>query len=275
MKHIFLLIAMAITCILAALANVIVTRMVGINIFTFKLWFVIPAGAIGIGMLGASGAILAARYFQVQPTITDAILMVAVAAATMLLIYYLDYATLVLDDGRKASDLVDFASYVDLILTKAHMRVGRGGIDTGEVGQMGYALAGIEFVGFLIGGAATFFFIKGLPRCADCGSYLRKLKTRKTKELTFDEANKIIELFNTGDLSTVQGVMAWAPPERILDRKGQKALIAFNLLGCPKCRTEAISVSVTAFNGKEWNDVPALKSRRDLASGSSLRDQFA
>jgi hypothetical protein len=231
MKHIFLLIAMAMTCILAAVANVIVTRMVGINIFTFNLWFVIPAGAIGVGMLGASGAILAARYFQIQPTIADAILMVVVAAATMLLIYYLDYATLVLDDGRKASDLADFASYVDLVLTKAHMRVGRGGIDTGEVGQMGYALAGIEFVGFLIGGAATFFFIKGLPRCADCGSYLRKLKTKKTKELTFDEANKIIELFKTGDLPTVQGVMAWAPLERTLDRKGQKALIAFNLLG--------------------------------------------
>jgi hypothetical protein len=201
--------------------------------------------------------------------------MVVVAAATMFLIYYLDYATLVLDDGRKARDLVDFASYVDLVLTKAHMRVGRGGIATGEVGQMGYALAGIEFVGFLIGGAATFFFIKGLPRCADCGSYMRKLKTKKTKELTFDEANKIIELFKTGDLPTVQGVMAWAPPERTLDRKGEKALIAFNLLGCPKCRTEAISLSVNAFNGKEWNDVPALKTRRDLTSGLSLRDQFA
>jgi hypothetical protein len=107
---------------------------------------------------------------------------------------------LVLDDGRKASELVDFANYVDLALTKAHMRVGRGGIDTGEVGQMGYALAGVEFVGFLIGGAATFLFIKGLPRCAGCGSYLRKLKTKKTKELTFNEADKIVELFRTGDL---------------------------------------------------------------------------
>jgi hypothetical protein len=275
MKHIFLLIAMAITCILAAVANLIVTRMTGINIFTYKLWFVIPAGAIGVGMLGAGGAILAARYFQIKPTIIDAILMVVVAAATMILIYYLDYATLVLDDGRKASDLVDFANYVDLVLTKSHMRVGRGGHDTGEVGQMGYALAGVEFVGFLIGGAATFLFIKGLPLCADCGSYLRKLKTKKTKELTFNEADKIIELFRTGDLSTVQGVMAWVPPERTLDRKGQKALITFDLLGCPKCRTEAISVSVNAFNGKEWNDVPGLKTRRDLASGSSLRDQFA
>lgn len=275
MKHIILLIAMAITCILVAVANVLVTRMVGINIFTFKLWFVIPAGAIGVGMLGASGAILAARYFNIQPTIIDAILMVLVAAATMGFIYYLDYATFVLDDGRKASDLVDFASYLDLILTKAHMRVGRGGIDTGEVGQMGYYLAGIEFVGFLIGGAATFFFIKGLPRCADCGSYLRKLKTKKTKELTFDEASKIIELFKTGDLPTVQGVMAWAPPERTFDRKDQKALIAFNLLGCPKCKTEVISASVSAFNGNEWKDVPSLTSRRDLTSGLSLRDQFA
>ncbi|MDO3518149.1 hypothetical protein [Ralstonia pseudosolanacearum] len=276
MKHIILLIAMAITCILAAVANLIITRMIGLNVFTFKLWFIIPAGAVCVGMLGASGAILAARYFNIRPTIVDAVLMVVVAAATMLLIYYLDYATFVLDDGRRVADLVDFGSYADLVLTKAHMRVGRGaGVDSGEVGQMGYALAGIEFVGFLIGGAATFFFIKGLWRCAECGSYLRKLKTKKTRELTFDEANKVIELFKTGDLGTVQGVMAWAPPERTLDRNGQKALISFDLHGCPKCKTEVISAKVNAFNGKEWKEVPALTTRRDLLSGLSLRDQFA
>ncbi len=276
MKHIILLIAMAITCILAAVANLIITRMIGLNMFTFKLWFIIPAGAVCVGMLGASGAILAARYFNIQPTIVDAVLMVVVAAATMLLIYYLDYATFVLDDGRRVADLVDFGSYADLVLTKAHMRLGRGaGVDSGEVGQMGYALAAIEFVGFLIGGAATFFFIKGLWRCAECGSYLRKLKTKKTKELTFDEANKVIELFKTGDLGTVQGVIAWAPPERALDRNGQKALISFDLHGCPKCKTEVISAKVNAFNGREWKEVPALTTRRDLLSGLSLRDQFA
>jgi hypothetical protein len=275
MKHVILLVAMAITCVLAAVANVIITRMVGINIFTFKLWFIIPAGAIGVGMLGASGAILAARYFHIQPTIIDAMLMVVVAAATMVLIYYLDYATFVLDDGRRASDLVDFSKYVDLVLTTAHMRIGRAGRDTGEVGQMGYYLAGIEFIGFLIGGAATFFLIKGLWRCADCGSYLRKLKTKKTKELTFDEASKVIELFKAGDLETVQKVMAWSPPDRTLDRKEQKALVTFSLLGCPKCKTEVISASVNAFNGKEWKDVPALTTRRDLSGGLSLRDQFA
>jgi hypothetical protein len=275
MKHVLLLLAMAITCILAAVANVLIARIAGVNIFTYKLWLVIPAGGVCVGMLGASGAILAARYFQIRPTVTDAIAMVFVAAATMFLIYYLDYATLVLDDGRKASDLIDFVSYVDLVLTKAHMRVGRGSHDAGEVGQMGYALACIEFVGFLVGGAGTFFLIKGLPRCFGCSSYLRKLKTKKTKELTFEEANKLIELFRTGDLSMVQAVMTWGPPERVLDRKGQKALIVFNLFGCPTCRAEAISVSVSAFDGRERNDVPALKARRDITDGLSLRDQFA
>jgi hypothetical protein len=271
-----LLIAMAITCLLAAVANVIVTRMVGLNIFTVKVWLIVPVGAVGLGMLGASGAILAARYFNIQPTIIDAMLMVVVAAATMVLIYYFDYATFVLGDGRRATDLVDFATYLDLILTKTHMRMGRGGgVDTGEVGQMGYYLAGIEFLGFLIGGAATFFFIRGLWRCADCGSYLRKLKTKKTKELTSEEASTVIELFKAGDLETVQKLMAWAPPKRTLDRKDQKVLILFNLFGCPKCKAEVISARVNAFDGKEWKDVPSLTTRRNLSSGLSLRDQFA
>jgi len=275
MKHIVLLIWMAMTCVLAAVANVIITKVIGLNLFTFKLWLIFPAGAIGLGMLGASGAILAARYFHIQPTVFDAMLMVVVAAATMGLVYYLDYATFVLDDGRRASDLVDFTGYVDLILTKSHMRVGRGGVDTGEVGEMGYALAGLEFVGFVIGGAATFFLIKGLWRCADCGSYLRKLKTKSTKELTFEQAGKIIELFQAGDLDTVQQLLAGAPPDRTFGRKEQKALIAFKLHGCPKCKCEVVSATVTAFNGREWKDVPDLTTRRDLARGLSLRDAFA
>jgi hypothetical protein len=274
MKHLLLLTAMAITCLLAAIANVVIARTIGINFFTMKVWFVIPIGAGFVGMLGASGAILAARYFNVVPTILDAMFMVVIAAATMLLIYYLDYLTLVLDDGRRASDLVDFASYVDLVLTKSHMRVGRAGqIDTGEVGQLGYVLAVIEFAGFLVGGAVTFLFIKGMARCGDCGSYLRKLKTKRTKELTFDETDTVIDLFNRGDLETMQGLLAWEPSERKL-ANSQKSLITFDLLGCPKCKTEAITAKVQVFNGREWKDVPSLGARRNLVSGLSLRDGF-
>ncbi len=273
MKHLLLLAAMAITCVLAAIANVVIARTIGINFFTMKIWLVVPVGAGLVGMLGASGAILAARYFNIVPTILDAVFMVVIAAATMLLIYYLDYATLVLADGRKASDLIDFASYVDLVLTTSHMRVGRGAqFDTGEVGQFGYWLAAIEFVGFLVGGAIAFLFIRGMARCGDCGSYLRKLKTKRTKELTFDETDKVIDLFKRGDLDTMQSLLAWAPRERKLN--SQKALITFDLLGCRKCKTEAITAKVQVFNGREWKDVPSLGARRNLVGGLSLRDGF-
>jgi len=213
MKHAVLFVAMVITCLLAAAANVAITRLIDLNLFTFKLWFVIPVGAIGMGILAASGAIIAARTLHIVPTVTDAVLMVVIAAATMVLIYYGDYATLTLDDGRKVADIVSFGTYVDLMLTKTHMRIGTTRVDTGEVGVFGYALGAIEFAGFLLGGAAAFGIIKGLPRCAECGSYQRKLKTKKSKEMTFDEAGKVIDTFRSGDLNAVQHAVAWTPPE--------------------------------------------------------------
>lgn len=275
MKHAVLFVAMVITCLLAAAANVAITRLIDLNLFTFKLWFVIPVGAIGMGILAASGAIIAARTLHIVPTRADAVLIVVIAAATMVLIYYGDYATLTLDNGRKVADMVSFGTYVDLMLTKTHMRIGTTRVDTGEVGVFGYALGAIEFAGFLLGGAAAFGIIKGLPRCAECGSYQRKLKTKKSKEMTFDEAGKVIDTFRSGDLKAVQRAFEWAPPERTFDRKAEKAVVIFNLLACPKCSTEAVTAKVNAFNGKEWNFVTSLASRRELARGLSWRHQFA
>ena len=77
---------------------------------------------------------------------------------------------------------------------------------------------------------------------------MRKLKTKRTKELTFDETDKVIDLFNRGDLETVQSLLAWAPRERKLELK--KAVITFDLLGCSKCKTEAITAKVQVFNGR-------------------------
>jgi len=138
---------------------------------------------------------------------------------------------------------------------------------------MGYLFALVEFVGFLAGGAASFGLIRALPRCGDCGDYLKRLKTKTTAPLTVDEASNMIELLKQGDLAMVNRVMAWAPPARSVDR--ERAAITFDLYGCSKCKTEAIFAKVKVFNGREWKKVSSLETRRNLVSGLSLRDQFA
>lgn len=71
MKRFILIGAMAMTCVLAAVANVVVARVTTINVFTFKVWLVVPVGAVLAGVLGTSGFTIAARLFNIRPKPVD------------------------------------------------------------------------------------------------------------------------------------------------------------------------------------------------------------
>lgn len=274
MKRLVLVAAMAVTCVLAAVANLIIERVTTLNLLTMKFWFIVPVGAIIIGALGTSGFVLAARLLNIRPKWIDVVPAILIGAATMVLIYYLDYTTLVLDDGRKATDLVSFQQYVNVILTTAHMRFGRGAQDVGEVGQFGYVLAGVEFLGFLVGGLVPLAAVLGMPICANCQSYLRKLKVLPTKQLTPDESSRLLQLFEQGDYQTIQGLLAWQPEERTLSKDVVKTAIVYTLYGCPHCKREAIEATVKLLKNGEWKEIDKLKRRRDLAVDTSLRASF-
>jgi hypothetical protein len=275
MRHFAIIIGLAVTCVLTAVANVIVARMTGLNVFTMKVWVILPVGAALVGAAAASGGILAARLFHAAPTKIDAAMMVLCAAFTMWLIYYLDYMTMVLDDGRKVSNFISFQDYVDLVITKAHMRIGRAQTDTGEVGQFGYWLAVVEFIGFLVGGFSAFAIVKDMPRCSTCGAYFRKLKLKNSGVVTPIEAEKLLEFFREGHAGAVTQVLNWKPPPERQFGKGEKAAtLTYELLGCPKCKTEKIVAKVRVFNGKQWIDVPSSTTSRDLSGGLSLRAAF-
>jgi hypothetical protein len=86
----------------------------------------------------ASGYYFGSLYFHKRATSILLIQMLMIAGLTQLLIYWLGYATTVLDDGRRMADLVSFGHYLDFSLTKAHYRIARLAVDTGEVGTDGY-----------------------------------------------------------------------------------------------------------------------------------------
>lgn len=273
MKRVGFFVALVFTCILTAVANLIVERVIGINFFALSFWFVIPAGALLVGAAAASGGVLAARYFHLRLGIFEALLMVVASAFTLWLIYFLDYLTFVLPDGRRAIELVDFGKYVDLVVTNAHMRVGRGARDAGKVGELGYWLLVIQFIGFLIGGFVTFLFGLNMQRCNQCGSYLRKLKTKLTPDMTLEETEKMLEWLRRGDISNYQKVISWIS-DRKLKTDLPVAKLRFDLLGCPKCKTETLENNVLVLAKGEWKTVSELRQLRPLGEGLSLRESF-
>lgn len=273
MKRIGFIVALVFTCVLTAVANLVIDRVIGINFFSLSFWFVIPAGALIVGASAASGGVLAARYLHLRLGIFEALLMAVAAAFAMWLIYFLDYLTLVLPDGRRAIELVDFGKYVDLVVTNAHMRVGRGARDAGKVGELGYWLLVIQFIGFLVGGFATFLFGLNMPRCSQCGSYFRKLKTRLTPDMTLEEGEKMLEWLRRGDISNYQKVIGWVS-DRKLKTNSPVAKLKFDLLGCPKCKTEVLESNVLVLAKGEWKTVSDLRDMRLVGEGLSLREAF-
>ncbi len=218
-----------------------------------------------MGFVAASGALLTSWLFHIKPTIVDAILAsTIVGSATMALIYYLDFSTLVLSDGRHVSELISFADYVDLVMTKAHMRIGRSGADTGEVGDAGYLFAILRLGGFVLGSFCAFAVLYNLPSCEKCQAYLKKIFSRSTKDLTAKEAAVLHENFKTGDLPIIRQVLEWQPPERKLPKDDVKARLTFRLLSCPKCAERRLIASVQVAKNGEWKDAKGLAVTRML-----------
>ena len=263
-----------VTSILVAIANVAVARIVGFDFFTFSIWVVVPAGALLTGFAAASGYYFGSLYFHKKATATLLIQMVVIAGLTQLLIYWMGYATMVLDDGRKVADLVPFGQYLDISLTKAHYRIGRGATDTGEVGTFGYWMAVIQFVGFLVGGIAIFMFLRVKAVCLTCDRYLRPL-AKKQKD--YPNAESAGAYFDTLFTLPVDGpdFAALIKTEAKVPKPQQGALhFDTTLLGCPTCKAQMIEEKVKGYNGKEWKDINNLDRRVNIPSGIDLSPVF-
>ena len=94
------------TTILVALADVAIARMTGIDIYTFSIWVVVPAGAAFTGAAAACGYYFGSLYFHKRAAAPLLVQMVVIAGAAQLLIYWMGYTTMVLEDGRKVADLI-------------------------------------------------------------------------------------------------------------------------------------------------------------------------
>ena len=263
------------TSIITAILVTALDHYTGINVFTFSLWVVIPAGAGLCGFFAASGYYLAAKALHQRPTSILLGQMIVIAAVSQGLIYWLEYKTTELD-GLYISNFVAFTDYLEIVLTKTHMKMGRAAnFDTGEVGSFGYWLAAFQFVGFLLGAGIVYLALKGHPTCEPCNKYLRTLVTKKdsfadTESLAAYYENEFLHPVDSAEFAAHVGVEHTA---------GKAERGAFNMetkvLGCPACGGQAVSEKVQVFNGREWKEVDELKRFVKMPDGINVAHAYA
>lgn len=262
------------TSVLTACAVAAIDHFTGFNAFTFSLWVVLPVGAGLCGFLAASGYYLAAKALHQRPSMILLVQMVLIAAATQALIYWLEYRTTFVD-GISISSLIPFFDYLDIILTKTHMRLGRAAhIDTGEAGNFGYWLAILHLAGFLLGAGFVYLTLKSQPTCEPCNKYLRTLVTKKD---SFEDTDSLASYYDnvfTHPVDSPEFAAHVGVEHTAVKAERGTFNMETRVLACPSCGEQAITEKVSVFNGREWKDVDELRRFVQMPPGVNVASAY-
>ncbi len=177
-KEVAVLLATGVTTLLTCIVLAFVDLTTGFSLYGFSLWFVVPVGALLSGFVAASGCYLAGRWLNYKPTGTLLIGVLALSALTFFLINYLDYYFTTVD-GQHVREFISFIDYLGIALSNmslcVHGCVG-GGIG---LGPLGYVAAGLQILGFFVGGASVYGYLSSLTYCTACARYFSPEKTEK------------------------------------------------------------------------------------------------
>ena len=243
----------AASSLLAAVACEILKKLTGISLFTFSMWVVVPVGAIFTGGAAASGYYLGSIFFNHKPTKLLLLNMVLIAGATQVLIYYFQYVKFELPEGGRSTELT-FLDFVNILLTHSRYSFGRYGTGTPvEVGSFGYALVAIQFVGFLVGGAAIWIFLTVKPFCEKCLTYRRKTFSRDGYFASVEEFKAFaVRLDETPRLSEEHLRLIVSPRTTMTRKDPATVMLSHQLFACPACKDEMFLESLKVFNGRDW-----------------------
>ena len=131
-------------------------------VYTWMANAVIPMGAIICGFVAAIGYWIGSRVFNHKPTKLLLLNIVLVSVGTFFSIYHLEY-THSSYQGQPLEEVMSFPDYLQ------------------ELGKWGWAAAGLQVLGFCLGGWAVYGILAGTPFCANCSMYFRRLWSRGTK----------------------------------------------------------------------------------------------
>ncbi len=230
---------------LLALAAVFAAAHHGENIMGWYADYVIPAGALLVGMVAASGYGIAAWMTGLKMTRRLIWSVVGELALSYLIAQYGEYQHF----GGDAS-LAGFFAWFDAS-TRAFAWQDSGGHAGEPLGVLGYGLRALELVGFVGGGALVPLGLKSKPYCDPCRTYKRtRLVAVLPAGATGDGVQAIFAAAQKGDRALLEQEVATRGP-LAGKRKAQKATHArVSLQRCPRCADGAVVAQLVQGRGR-------------------------
>lgn len=258
--------------VLVAVAEAIIGSLTGYNIFGFSILVFVPIGAIGTGFAAASGYYFACKMLQLRPGILLLAQMIFVAVLTNILIYYFEYLSLTWGDPR-ATDLGVFASYLSDYITHQSLSLSRGRLPLGEVGDFGYWLAAIDFVGFLVGGSIMVLTLLGAPTCKECNLYYQTRAKRNRFFFTIWEAKKYYDGLFALPVDSPEFAAKSSLGDPKIRMAGQGPVhIVTTLFGCSSCKGQAWRDTGKDWDGQNWRTNSSINRLIALPKGADLTE---
>lgn len=221
-------------------------RELNFSIYSFMVKIIIPLGAIICGMAAATGYWAGARLFNHRPSKSLLINIVLVSLTTYFGIHQLHYS---MDkvQGVSVDKLMGFGDY--LVAVTEHMSYGKGP----ALGKMGWAIAGLQVLGFSLGGFTVYGWLAGVPYCERCKKYLdeKQVQVRKTRDagelhVFFEKTLKAIELNQTQSAIKAHADLSSAG--------SPKAMATMELRRCPCCPLRRFKLTVSELANGDWKE---------------------
>jgi hypothetical protein len=250
---------------------------VGLAVYSFMLWFVIPLGAVLCGFAGASGYFAGARLLQYKPTGRFVYHVIGVSVATYFLLYYLEYRFTVVD-GQPLSQAVQFSTFLFWVLGHQSYTIAPlHRLGSVSIGLLGYAVALFQVIGFAVGGLSVYGYLKTMPFCERCQHYLRetahirriKMYDKDVLIGVYQEALEHLRQRNTSQASEVASAFGetWNS-EAIF-------LLELRLWKCNRCPTESYEIKASERDGKTFKVISGLESTGLFGPGAPAEQMRA
>lgn len=249
---------------LLALAGVFALARHGENIMGWYANYIIPVGALLVGLVAASGYGIAAWVTGLKMTNR---LMWSVMGQLALSYFLAQYEQYLLMDPDGLG--MGFWTWFDE-MSRSFAWKQRDGRAGEALGALGYGVRALEIAGFVLGGVLVPLGLKSQPYCDPCRTYMRtrliallpaakpsKMFSKASSEeqqVALDAALEGVEiLFKTaaeGDRARLEQEISQRGPlaaKRATSRLGARA--AVNLVRCPRCAAGHLAASLIQQKG--------------------------